>query len=119
MLKSLDATEEDKEEEPKRIVIKEDMIKKSMPLPFPQALKGKNKVRNQAEILEVLRQVKVNIPLLDMIKQVPTYAKFLKDLCTMKRGLNIYKKDFLTKQVSAIIQCKTLVKYKDPGCPTI
>ena len=64
-------------------------------------------------------QVKVNIPLLDMIKQVPTYAKFLKDLCTGKKGLNIDKKAFLTEQVSAIIQCKTPVKFKDPGCPTI
>ena len=70
-------------------------------------------------MLEVLRQVKVNIPLLDMIKQVPTYAKFLKDLCTVKRGLNVDKKAFLTEQVSAIIQCKTPVKYKYLGCPTI
>ena len=54
-----------------------------------------------------------------MIKQVPTYAKFLKDLCTVKRGLGIEKKAFLTEQVSAIIQSKTLVKYKDPGSPTI
>ena len=54
-----------------------------------------------------------------MIKQVPTYAKILKDLCTVKRGLNVDKKAFLTEQVSAIIQCKTSVKYKDPGCPTI
>ena len=37
----------------------------------------------------------------------------------MKRGLNVDKKAFLTKQVSAIIQCKTPMKYKDPGCPTI
>ena len=66
-----------------------------------------------------MRQVKVNIPLLDMIKQVPTYAKFLKDLCTIKRGLNVNKKAFLTEQVSAIIQCKSPLKYKDPGCPTI
>ena len=66
-----------------------------------------------------MRQVKVNIPLLDMIKQVPTYEKFLKDLCTIKRGLNVNKKAFLTEQVSAIIQCKSLVKYKDSGCPTI
>ena len=63
--------------------------------------------------------MKVNIPLLDMIKQVPTYAKFLKDLCTVKRGFNVNKKAFLTEQVSAIIECKTPVKYKDPGCPTI
>ena len=37
----------------------------------------------------------------------------------MKRGLNVDKKAFLTKQVSAIIQCKTPLKYKDLGYPTI
>ncbi|RVW18593.1 Retrovirus-related Pol polyprotein from transposon 17.6 [Vitis vinifera] len=41
------------------------------------------------------------------------------DLCTVKRGLNVNKKAFLNEQVSAIIQCKSPVKYKDPGCPTI
>ena len=94
-------------------------VKISVPPPFPQALRKKKSFVNQTEILEVLRQVKVNIPLLDMIKQVPTYAKFLKDLCTVKRGLNVNKKAFLTEQVSAIIECKTPVKYKDPGYPTI
>ena len=67
-------------------------------------------MNNKTEILEVLRQVKVNIPLLDMIKQVPTYAKFLKDLYTVKRGLNVEKKAFFTEQVGSIIQCKTPVK---------
>ena len=85
-------------------------MKKSMPPPFPQALKGKKKASNHTEILEVLRQVKVNIPLLDMIMQVSTYATFLKDLCTLKRGLNVD---------SSIIQHKTPVKYKDPMSPTI
>ena len=91
----------------------------SVPPPFQQALRKRKSSVNQTEMLEVLRQVKVNIPLLDMIKQVPTYAKFLKDLCTVKRGLNVNKKAFLTEKVSAIIECKTPVKYKDPGCPTI
>ena len=63
--------------------------------------------------------MKVNIPLLDVIKQVPTYAKFLNDLCTIKRGLNVSKKAFLTEQVISIIQCKSPVKYKYLGCPTI
>ena len=88
----IEEAKEGKEAEPKIIVIKEDAVKKSTPPPFPQALKGKNKAINQAEILEVLRQVKVNTPLLGMIKQVPPYAKFLKDLCTIKRGLSIDKK---------------------------
>ncbi|RVW67350.1 hypothetical protein CK203_065029 [Vitis vinifera] len=52
---------------------------------------------------------------------------FLK-LCMGKRDqkcirnpgrLNVNKKAFLTEQVSAIIQCKSPLKYKDPGCPTI
>ena len=87
--------------------------------PFPQLLRKKKNHVNQTEMLEVLRQVKVNIPLLDMIKQVPTYAKFLKDLCTVKKSLKVNKKAFLTEQVSAIIENKTPVKYKDPRCPTI
>ena len=94
-------------------------VKHSVPPPFPQALRNSKKSVNKTEILEVLRQVKVNIPLLDMIKQVPTYAKFLKDLCMVKRGLNVNKKAFLTEQMSAIIESKTPVKYKDLGCPTI
>ena len=106
-------------EEPERLVIREDMVKKHMPPPFSQALHGKKGTNNALEIFEVLRQVKVNIPLLDMIKQVSTYAKFLKDLCIVKRGLNVNKKAFLTEQVSAIIQCKSPVKYKDSSCPTI
>ena len=106
-------------EEPEMTINQEDMMKKHTPPPFSQALHGKKGINNALEILEVLRQVKVNIPLLYMIKQVSTYVKFLKDLCTTKRGLNVNKKAFLTEQVSAIIQCKSLVKYKDPGCPTI
>ena len=115
----VEETKEEREVEPEHIIIKEDSMKKSMPPPFPQALKGKKKASNHTESLEVLRQVKVNIPLLDMIKQVPTYAKFLKNLFIVKRGLNVDKKAFLTEQVSAIIQRKTPVKYKDPGSPTI
>ena len=60
--------EKEKEVELERIIIREDSMKKNMPPPFPQALRGKKKITNQAEIWEVLRQVKVNIPLLDMIK---------------------------------------------------
>ena len=117
--KAIKKGQEDEETEPKEVVIKKTGEKKSTPPQFPQALKAKKKAINQAEVLEVLRQVKVNIPLLDMTKQVPTYAKFLKNLCTVKRLLNVDKKAFLTEQVSAIIQYKTPVKYKDPGCPTI
>ena len=90
--KAVEQGQEAKETKPKEVVIKQTVVKNSTPLPFPQALKAKKKAINQAEMLEVLRQVKVSIPLLDMIKQVPTYAKILKDLCIVKRGLNVDKR---------------------------
>ena len=94
----------------KHILQEEDSTKYRIPPPFPQALRGKKKATQQAGILEVLRQVKVNIPLLDLINQVPTYEKLLKDLCTIKKGLGIEKKAFLTEHVSALIQSKYPVK---------
>ncbi|RVW66503.1 Transposon Tf2-2 polyprotein [Vitis vinifera] len=78
---------------PEKELLKEEMLKKSTSPPFPQALHGKKGIRNAAEILE--------------------------DLCTIKRGLTVNKKAFLTEQVSAILQCKSPLKYKDPGSPTI
>ena len=117
--KAVKETCKENEVEPERVIISEDSMKHCMPPPFPQALRSKKKASQQAGILEVLRQVKVNIPLLDIIKQVPTYAKFLKELCTIKKGLGVEKKAFLTEQVSSIIQSKNPVKYKDPGSPTI
>ena len=65
------------------------------------------------------KQVMINIPLFDAIKHVPSYAKFLKDLCTMKRKLNVKKKVFLAEQVSVILQNNNALKYKDPGYPII
>ena len=119
MPKPVQETKKGEELQSEHILLKEDSMKYSIPPPFPQALRGKKKASQQAGILEVLRQVKVNIPLLDIIKQVSAYAKFLKDLCTIKKGLGIEKKAFLTEQVSAIIQSRNPVKYKDPGSPTI
>ena len=81
---------------------------------FPQALHGKKEIQNSSEILEVLRQVKVNIPLLDMIKQGPTYAKILKDLCMVKRGLHVTKKAFLTEQVPSFrVSLQLSIKIRD------
>ena len=50
--KPLDATKEQQEEETKRIVIKEVMMKKSMPPCFPQELRGKKGVNNPTDILK-------------------------------------------------------------------
>src|SRR5215813_8543042 len=70
---------------------------------FPQALKEIKKLIHSLEIYEIFKQVNVKIPLLDAIKQVPSYAKFLKDLCTVKRKHQVRKKAFLAEQVSSIL----------------
>ena len=67
----------------------------------------------------MFKQVKLNIPLLDMFQQVFTYAKFLKDLCTKKKTTNIFKKAFLVASVTSYLSSHMPVKYKDPGSPTI
>ena len=63
--------------------------------------------------------MKVNITLLDAIKKVPSYANFLKDLCTGKRKLKVKKSVFMAEQVSTIMSTNSKLKYKDPDCPTI
>ena len=57
----------------------------------------------EKEILEIFRKVEVNIPLLDAIKQIPRYAKFLKELCTNKRKLKGSERISMGKNVSALI----------------
>ena len=61
----------------------------------------------------------MNIPLLDAIKQNPSYAKFLKDLCTVKRKLGVHNNAFMTEQSTSLIRNILPPKYKDPGSPTI
>jgi len=55
------------------------------------------------KILELFKQVKVNVALLDAIQQVPLYAKFLKDMCTKKRKINVPKKVFLATNISELM----------------
>ena len=87
--------------------------------PFLNRLKLNKKSEYLDKILEVFKQGQVNIPLLDMIKQVPTYAKFLKDLCTKKRTINVPKRAFLAASMSSYLSGHMPIKYKDPGSPTI
>ena len=82
-------------------------------------MRAPKKLNNHSEIYELFKQVKVNIPLLDAIKQIPSYAKFLKDLCTVKRKLGVNKDAFMTEQSTSLIRNNLPPKYKDPRSPTI
>ncbi|XP_071718928.1 uncharacterized protein [Rutidosis leptorrhynchoides] len=105
----------------------EKMETESKTVPFPKALESPNqfpygkKGPQQEDMWETFQQVKINLPLLDAIRQVPSYAKFLKDLCTQKRKqrANLPKKVELTEHLSAVVSGTLPPKFKDPGTPLI
>ena len=97
----------------------EDKATHTPPAPYPHRLRTPKKVNNHSEIYKLFKQVKLNIPLRDAIKQIPSYAKFLKDLCIVKRKLGVNKEAFMTEQSTSLIRNNLPLKYKDPGSPTI
>ncbi|KAL0449409.1 UNVERIFIED_CONTAM: hypothetical protein Slati_1497300 [Sesamum latifolium] len=52
--------------------------------PFPERFTKSKKEEEEKEIFETFRKVEVNIPLLDAIKQIPRYTKFLKEYAPAK-----------------------------------
>ncbi|KAM2028094.1 hypothetical protein ACFX1T_020291 [Malus domestica] len=88
-------------------------------VPFPSRFMQTKKEEAEKDILETFRKVQVNIPLLDAIKQVPRYAKFLKELCTTSKRISTKEVVKVGENVSTILQCKLPPKCKDPGSFTI
>ncbi|XP_038713437.1 uncharacterized protein LOC120007309 [Tripterygium wilfordii] len=89
------------------------------PLPFPQQFQKQKKDRHMLDIMELFKKVHINIPLLDAIKQVPSYVKFLKDICTNKRKFAEHERVMLNEECSAILLNILPPKLKDPGSFTI
>ncbi|KAM2611843.1 hypothetical protein TB2_031893 [Malus domestica] len=88
-------------------------------VPFPSRFMQTKKEEAEKDILETFRKVQVNIPLLDAIKQVPRYAKFLKELCTTRKRMSTKEVVKVGENVSAILQRKLPPKCMDPGSFTI
>ncbi|KAM2921806.1 hypothetical protein COP2_043494 [Malus domestica] len=93
----------------------------SFPLnvPFPGRFLQCKKEEEEKDVLETFRKVQVNIPLLDAIKQIPKYAKFLKKLCTTRKRIREKEVVHVSENVSALLQRKLPPKCKDPGSFTI
>nr|GEY11931.1 hypothetical protein [Tanacetum cinerariifolium] len=94
---------------------------------YPAALKKSASARlakkgpYSEDMWEIFKQVKINLTLIDAIKKIPAYAKFLKDFCTQKRKLKatLPKQIDLTKHVSAVLSSSLPPKFKDPEAPLI
>ena len=87
-------------------------------MPSPHAL-NRQKAKNSEtddNLLEAFKKVNITIPLTEAIKHIPSYAKFLKGICTPHRNP---KRIQLSETVSSSIMTSLLVKKRDPGAPTI
>ncbi|CAN6711793.1 unnamed protein product [Malus baccata var. baccata] len=89
------------------------------PMPYPERLKPKVKDQQLTDFMKTLSKVQINLPLIDAIKNIPSYAKFLKDVCTKKKKLVDFEKVILTEQCSAVLLHKLPPKKQDPGSFTI
>ena len=84
-------------------------------VPYPSRL-----IRNKAEskfsdLYDMLSKVNVNLPLLKVVKSIPSYAKFFKELSTRKRKYAPNEKIVVSEQVSAVLREDLPPKLKDPG----
>ncbi|KAJ9128557.1 hypothetical protein P3X46_034882, partial [Hevea brasiliensis] len=77
---------ESKEEEPKYVAPKAYMP----PLPFPQRFEAKLD-KQFGKFLEVLKSLHVTIPFTDALAQMPSYAKFLKEILSNKKKLEEFE----------------------------
>ncbi|KAM2168375.1 hypothetical protein ACFX1Q_037827 [Malus domestica] len=84
-------------------------------VPFPRRFMQSRKEENKKDILETFRKVHVNMLFLDAIKQVPKYAKFLKELCTTRKRIPKKEVVHVSENVFAVFQRKLPPKGKDPG----
>ncbi|CAL1352873.1 unnamed protein product [Linum trigynum] len=89
------------------------------PAPFPQRLMKPMEDPNFKKFVNIFKQLHINIPLAEALEQMPTYAKFLRELLTKKRKWADLEKVTLTSECSAVIQNKLPEKRDDPGSFTI
>ncbi|XP_070026665.1 uncharacterized protein [Nicotiana sylvestris] len=67
----------------------------------------------------MLSQVQLNIPLVDVLREIPKYAKYIKDIVAHKRRLTEFETVALIEECTSRVQNKLPQKLKDPGSFTI
>ncbi|XP_070025483.1 uncharacterized protein [Nicotiana sylvestris] len=85
--------------------------------PYPQRLSKKNGENQFKKFIEMMKSLSINVPLVEVLEQMPGYAKFMKDLVTKKRSMNC-ETIKMTHQVRAIMHSMA-PNLEDPGTFTI
>ncbi|XP_047965565.1 uncharacterized protein LOC125210028 [Salvia hispanica] len=84
-------------------------------VPFPFAMKKKKLDEQFSKFVDIFRKVHINIPLVEALQEMPTYAKFLKDVLSKKKKWIDYKTVNISENCSVIFQKNLSAKLKDPG----
>ncbi|CAM8982361.1 unnamed protein product [Rhodiola kirilowii] len=92
------------EEHKERPVSRTETPKISATLPFLVPARVQKQHVMDEDVFELFSKVKINIPLLEAIKQIARYAKFLKELCINRRKSTRYDQELMSRNVSAVIQ---------------
>ena len=100
-----------------------DVPQKVTPMPrpqplFPQRLVKKTEDGKYQRFITMLKQISINVPLVEALEQIPGYAKFMKDLVTNKRSVT-FEGDDRMKHCSVIATRSLVQKKEDPGAFTI
>ncbi|XP_021756140.1 DNA damage-inducible protein 1-like [Chenopodium quinoa] len=88
-------------------------------VPFSQRLAQAKLEKKYGKFLDILKKLHINIPFLDAISEMPSYAKFLKDMLSNKKRLEENATIALTAECSAILQNTLPKKLGDPGSYSI
>ncbi|KAL5555523.1 hypothetical protein UlMin_037759 [Ulmus minor] len=88
-------------------------------IPFPQRLRKHNLDKQFSKFIDIFKSLHINLPFVDMLEQMPKYAKFLKEVLSYKRKLEANEKVMLIEECSVILQRKLPQKLKDPRSFTI
>jgi len=85
---------------------------------FPQRLRKKNDNEKFKKFVEIVKDLKVNIPLVDVVTEISDYSKYMKDLVTKKRVIDC-ETTVLPQTYGAIMTKNDFLKRDDPGAFTI
>ncbi|KAK8694350.1 hypothetical protein V6N13_071904 [Hibiscus sabdariffa] len=83
------------------------------PPPFPQRLKKQKQDYQLKKFFDILKQVHINLPLVEALQQMPNYAKFLKDMVTRKRRIEKFETVAATETCLALMHNKPEGKIED------
>ncbi|GJS62899.1 reverse transcriptase domain-containing protein [Tanacetum coccineum] len=84
-------------------------------IPYPQRLRKEKMEAQYGKFLDMIRVVRINVPLVDVLARMPNYGKFLKELLSNKHKFEQISVAFLSDESSTMIQNKVPPKLGDLG----